>query len=75
MDKKDEEMREVIVRLWPIQAKKLLDLLVPPKEGEHAKENYLMSDSVFLLTVCTTAIVVKYFCKDFIKIPSCEGIR
>lgn len=64
MDKKDEEMREVIVRLWPIQAKKLLDLLVPPKEGEHAKENYLMSDSVFLLTVCTTAIVVKYFCKD-----------
>ncbi|XP_052789506.1 voltage-dependent calcium channel type A subunit alpha-1-like [Mya arenaria] len=32
MDRKDEEMREVIQRLWPVQAKKLIDLLVPPKE-------------------------------------------
>ncbi|XP_053380538.1 voltage-dependent calcium channel type A subunit alpha-1-like isoform X4 [Mercenaria mercenaria] len=32
MDKKDDEMREVIQRLWPVQAKKLIDLLVPPKE-------------------------------------------
>ncbi|XP_060591923.1 voltage-dependent calcium channel type A subunit alpha-1-like isoform X8 [Ruditapes philippinarum] len=32
MDKKDEEMRDVIQRLWPVQAKKLIDLLVPPKE-------------------------------------------
>lgn len=42
MDKKDEEMRDVIVRLWPIQAKKLLDLLVPPKGGEHAQEKYFI---------------------------------
>ncbi|KAL4219093.1 hypothetical protein ACF0H5_021676 [Mactra antiquata] len=32
MDKKDEEMRDVIARLWPVPAKKLLDLLVPTKD-------------------------------------------
>ncbi|KAK3088414.1 hypothetical protein FSP39_018877 [Pinctada imbricata] len=33
MDKKDEEMQEMIKRMWPIQAskKKMLNLLVPPK--------------------------------------------
>ncbi|XP_041370317.1 voltage-dependent calcium channel type A subunit alpha-1-like isoform X4 [Gigantopelta aegis] len=30
MDRKDEEMREVIRVMWPVQAKKLLDLLMPP---------------------------------------------
>nr|BAA13136.2 voltage-dependent calcium channel [Heterololigo bleekeri] len=30
MDKKDEEMREVIKRVWPVQGKKIVDLLVPP---------------------------------------------
>lgn len=34
MDKKDEEMRDVISRLWPVPAKKLLDLLVPTKDGK-----------------------------------------
>ncbi|KAJ8300550.1 hypothetical protein KUTeg_022069 [Tegillarca granosa] len=29
MDKKDEEMREVIRRLWSVQAKKMLKILVP----------------------------------------------
>ena len=33
MDKKDEELRETIRKLWPIQAKKMLTLLVPPNEG------------------------------------------
>ena len=33
MDKKDTEMREVIVKLYPVQGKKLLFKLVPPKEG------------------------------------------
>lgn len=34
MDKKDEEMKEVIRKMWPVQSKKMLDLLVPPKEGK-----------------------------------------
>jgi len=33
MDQKDMEMKEVIGRLWPVQAKKLSDLLVPPRDG------------------------------------------
>ena len=34
MERKDEEMKDVISRLWPIQSKKILELLVPPKEGK-----------------------------------------
>ncbi|XP_038208534.1 voltage-dependent calcium channel type A subunit alpha-1 isoform X2 [Zerene cesonia] len=29
MDQADEELRETITRIWPLQAKKMLDLLVP----------------------------------------------
>lgn len=35
MDKKDEEMREVIKRVWPVQGKKIVDLLVPPNHGKY----------------------------------------
>ena len=34
MDKKDDEMKDVVQRLWPIQSKKIIELLVPPKEGK-----------------------------------------
>ena len=33
MDQKDEELRETIRKLWPIQAKKQLSVLVPPNTG------------------------------------------
>ena len=33
MDKNDEELRDTIRKLWPIQAKKMLDLLIPPNSG------------------------------------------
>lgn len=36
MDQKDEELRETIRKLWPIQAKKQLSLLVPPITGKTA---------------------------------------
>lgn len=29
MDQADEELRETIQHIWPLQAKKMLDLLVP----------------------------------------------
>lgn len=32
MDQADEELRETIQHIWPLQAKKMLDLLVPPKD-------------------------------------------
>lgn len=33
MDRADEELRETIKKIWPLQAAKKLNLLVPPKEG------------------------------------------
>jgi hypothetical protein len=33
MDQADEELRQTIRRMWPMQAKKMLNLLVPPDEG------------------------------------------
>ncbi|KAJ6647412.1 Voltage-dependent calcium channel type A subunit alpha-1, partial [Pseudolycoriella hygida] len=32
MDKADEELRETIKHMWPLQGPKMIDLLVPPKE-------------------------------------------
>lgn len=32
MDQADEDLRETITQIWPIQAKKMLDLLVPRKD-------------------------------------------
>ena len=33
MDKNDEELRESIKKLWPIQGPKVHTLLIPPNEG------------------------------------------
>jgi hypothetical protein len=33
MDQADDELRETIRNIWPLQAKKMLDLLIPRKEG------------------------------------------
>jgi voltage-dependent calcium channel N type alpha-1B len=35
MDKADEELKETIKKLWPLQSIKKLDLLVPPREQLH----------------------------------------
>lgn len=32
MDQADAELRETIKHIWPLQAKKILDLLVPPND-------------------------------------------
>jgi len=34
MDKNDEELRESIKKLWPIQGPKMHNLLVPPNDGK-----------------------------------------
>lgn len=34
MDQADSELRETIKKLWPLQAKKQLNRLVPPNEGK-----------------------------------------
>lgn len=33
MDQADEELRETIMKIWPLQSKKMIDLLVPKKSG------------------------------------------
>ena len=33
MDRKDNELRKTIKTLWPIHAKKMQTLLVPPNDG------------------------------------------
>jgi hypothetical protein len=33
MDQADDELRDTIRNIWPLQAKKMLDLLIPRKEG------------------------------------------
>lgn len=35
MDQADEELRETIKNIWPLQAKKILDLLVPIHDGKN----------------------------------------
>ena len=35
MDKNDEELRESIAQLWPIQGPKMNTILVPPKDGTY----------------------------------------
>lgn len=32
MDQADSELRETITNIWPLQAKKMLNLLVPPND-------------------------------------------
>lgn len=36
MDQADQELRETITHIWPLQAKKMLDLLVPRSEELNA---------------------------------------
>lgn len=32
MDQADEELRETIKHMWPLQGPKMIDLLIPPRE-------------------------------------------
>lgn len=36
MDKADEELRVTVTHIWPLQAKKMLDLLIPRKSELNA---------------------------------------
>lgn len=39
MDQADSELRTTIKKIWPIQAKKNLNLIVPPDEGKCTNED------------------------------------
>lgn len=53
MDAKDEELRQVIVRLWPLHAKKMLNLLIPPRDGK-CRKLFLL----FLITLQVQFVLV-----------------
>lgn len=35
MDRADNELRDTVRAIWPLQAKKMLDLLIPRKDGKY----------------------------------------
>ena len=39
MDRADEELKETVKHLWPLQSIKKLDLVVPPKECNYNLKN------------------------------------
>lgn len=43
MDQADEELRKTIMKIWPLQSKKMIDLLVPQKEGIYAQNREMMN--------------------------------
>ncbi len=36
MDQRDNELRYSLLKLWPVQAKRMMNILVPPDSGKFA---------------------------------------
>ena len=54
MDKNDEELRESITKLWPLQGPKMHAMLVPPNEGDN-----VVCDLVYVLS----SFCIHYQCR------------
>lgn len=56
MDQADSELRQTIKKIWPIQAKKNLNLIVPPDDGKCGGEIYIVICyfAVFFLTISSS---------------------
>lgn len=53
MDRADDELRITIRAIWPLQAKKMLDLLIPRKDGkENTIRILLITHSVYNNCCC-----------------------
>lgn len=50
MDQADDELRETIRNIWPLQAKKMLDLLIPRKEGVYH----------YIFSVCVLCVKARF---------------
>ena len=67
MDRLDDELRELIRKMWPVQArkKKLLNLLVPPNSGMYQRYSMkLQLDFQRILLIS----VLKIFNKDVLPV-------
>lgn len=57
MDQADEELRETIRNIWPLQAKKMLNLLIPRNDGLYDfLFNYVIYKYVHISAVYTTKV-------------------
>lgn len=46
MDQADKELRHTLTKLWPLQAKKIIDKLIPPNVGTFKILNFLFELSL-----------------------------
>lgn len=65
MDKADEELRETIKKIWPLQAAKKINLLVPPKEGFHLFFLYFYTNISSFSQKKTTTQIYCLFIQNF----------
>lgn len=50
MNQANDELRDTIRNIWPLQAKKMLDLLIPRNEGKREREIALSNERLRFAT-------------------------
>lgn len=61
MKKADEELRETVKQIWPLQAKKILDLLIPRHDGKQISKEFTMH------LVCLSVLLMKQIIESPLK--------
>ena len=61
MDQADFELRGTIKKIWPIQAKKNLDLIVPPDNGEWGEKHTITTFLVCRSAEVCSSFILLYF--------------
>jgi hypothetical protein len=82
MDQADDELRETIRNIWPLQAKKMLDVLIPKNNGlydfllKHFIYAYIHLWSLYASKVTSSAIPknCKYKYKGVYHLPAYIGL-
>lgn len=56
MDQADEELRATVQIIWPLQAKKMLDLLIPRNDGSCSESKFFNSNCADVFVFVVTLI-------------------
>lgn len=59
MDQADMELRQTIKKIWPIQAKKNLNLIVPPDDGECGNKAHIVIVSLPCFCLASLSLFLK----------------
>ena len=70
MDTADSELKQTIKKIWPMQAKKIIDYIIPPDDG---KDELLFWVLIFYKSVCFSVTKWLYNFTDS-AFPSAELI-